>query len=363
MGIGRSENAPVAPSGRELTGWGGALRLQVAVGALLGTISTVVGLIAGGYFWPRWAWFVIGLGLAGQIAVRGALRAPGRRGVAFSVQARLSVVLAAMEVTVWALTGGGLFWPIWALMVLALALAGHAWVLHKHPNRERELTERVDQLTRTRRGVVDVQAAELKRIERDLHDGAQARMASLAMNLGLAEELVRRGDSTAVASLLAESRSSTLSAMDELRTVMRGIQPPVLSDRGLVGAVEALALDLAVPTTVIATVSGRLATPVESAVYLAVSECLANVVKHSGAAKAWVVLRHRDGLLSAVVGDDGVGGARLGAGSGLTGIVRRLEVFDGTVEVRSPAGGPTEILMEVPCESSSPRISSSSGTD
>jgi len=356
-------SAGVAPSGRELTGWGRALRLQVIIGALLGTVSTIVGLAVGGYFWPRWAWFVVGLTLAGQVAVRGALRKPGGRGVAFAVHARLTVVLAAMEVTIWALTGGGLFWPIWALMVLGLALGAHVWVLHKHPNRERELTERVDQLTRTRRGVVDVQAAELKRIERDLHDGAQARMASLAMNLGLAEELVRRGDPDAVASLLAESRNSTLTAMDELRTVMRGIQPPVLSDRGLVGAVEALALDLAVPTTVIATVPGRIATPVESAVYLAVSECLANVVKHSGAAKAWVVLRHRDGLLSAVVGDDGAGGARLGGGSGLTGIVRRLEVFDGTVEVRSPAGGPTEIMMEVPCELSSPRTSSSSETE
>ncbi len=357
-----SEGA-AAPSGRELTGWGGSLRLQAIIGTALAAVSTVVALAAGGYFWARWAWFVVGLALAGQVAVREALRKPGVRGVAFAVHARLTVVLAAMEVTVWALTGGGLFWPMWALMVLGLALGAHAWVLHKHPNRERELTERVNQLTRTRRGVVDVQAAELKRIERDLHDGAQARMASLAMNLGLAEELVRRGDSESVAALLAESRSSTLSAMDELRTVMRGIQPPVLSDRGLVGAVEALALDLSVPTNVIATIPGRAATPVESAVYLAISECLANVVKHSQATKAWVVLRHRDGLLSAVVGDDGVGNARLGGGSGLTGIVRRLEVFDGSVEVRSPAGGPTEILMEVPCELSSPRTSSSSETD
>src|SRR4051812_11092453 len=358
-----TSGSATAPSGRELAGWGGALRLQAIAGALLGTVSTVVALAVGGYFWARWAWFVIGLALAAQIAVRGALSKPGVRGVAFAVHARLTVVLAAMEVTVWALSGGGVFWPMWALLVLGIALGAHAWVLHKHPNRERELTERVDQLTRTRRGVVDVQAAELKRIERDLHDGAQARMASLAMNLGLAEELVKRGDSSAVASLLAESRSSTLSAMDELRTVMRGIQPPVLSDRGLVGAVEALALDLSVPTNVIATVPGRVATPVESAVYLAISECLANVAKHSNAAKAWVVLRHRDGVLSAVIGDDGVGDARLGGGSGLTGIVRRLEVFDGSVEVRSPAGGPTEILMEVPCELSSPRTSSSSETE
>jgi signal transduction histidine kinase len=212
----------------------------------------------------------------------------------------------------------------------------------------------VEVLTRTRSGALDVQAAELRRIERDLHDGAQARMVSVAMNLGLAEELLDK-DPQLLAELLAESRSSMLTALDELRTVMRGIQPPVLADRGLDGAVRALALHLAVPVTVASEIPGQAPPPVESAVYFAVSECLANVVKHSGARSAGVELGYRDGVLSVVVSDDGDGGASMTAGTGLRGVARRLEVFDGRVELTSPAGGPTVVRMEVPCELSSPR--------
>jgi signal transduction histidine kinase len=210
--------------------------------------------------------------------------------------------------------------------------------------------------------VLDVQAAELKRIERDLHDGAQARMVSLAMNLGLAGALLQR-DPEAVAELLSEARSTTLSALNDLRTVMAGIQPPVLADRGLVGAVAALALDMALPVTVTATLAGTLPAPVESAVYFAISECLTNAVRHSQASRAWLTLDHRDGSLTALVGDDGIGGAGLDGGTGLRGLARRLEVFDGTTTVNSPAGGPTEVIMEVPCALSLPKTLPSSGTD
>jgi signal transduction histidine kinase len=136
---------------------------------------------------------------------------------------------------------------------------------------------------------------------------------------------------------------------------MRGIQPPVLADRGLEGALRALALDLAVPVTVSGEIPGRVPVPVESAAYFAVCECLANVVKHSDALRATVDLGYRDGVLSVAVRDDGVGGASLTAGSGLRGVGRRLEVFDGTLTLTSPAGGPTVVRMEVPCELSSPR--------
>jgi signal transduction histidine kinase len=136
---------------------------------------------------------------------------------------------------------------------------------------------------------------------------------------------------------------------------MRGIQPPVLADRGLEGAIRALALDLAVQVTVSSEIPGRVPVPVESAAYFAVSECLANVVKHSGALQAMVDLGYRDGVLSVAVRDDGVGGASLAAGSGLRGVAHRLEVFDGTITLTSPAGGPTVVRMEVPCELSSPR--------
>lgn len=348
---------------RLITGGRGALLSCAAVGAAVGLLATIGWVTIGGYFWPRWVWFAAGLLISLQLAVRSGLQIPEGRQRNLALHARLSAVLAAMEVVIWALSGGsGLFWPIWPILILAIALAVHAVMLRRMPpSREAELAERVDVLTRTRSGALDVQAAELKRIERDLHDGTQARMVSLAMNLGLAEQLAQR-DPDAVAALLAEARVSTLTALDELRTVMRGIQPPVLSDRGLVGAIEALALDLSVPTTVIATVPGRPPTPVESATYLAVAECLANVVKHSHATKAWVTLRYRDGLLSVVVGDDGVGGASLDLGTGLVGVARRLEVFDGSIVVHSPAGGPTEVIMELPCVLSSPRTSSSSET-
>jgi signal transduction histidine kinase len=334
-----------------------ALATTVCVGTLLGWAFT------GGYFWPRWVLFAWGTLLALQWALRAGLRAPTARARWLSVHWRLSAVVSAMEVVIWLLAGAnGLFWPIWPILGLAFVLAAHMLILRRlPPSRERELAQRVEVLTRSRRGIVDVQSAELKRIERDLHDGAQARMVSLAMNLSLAEQLAGR-DLEAAVELISEARQSALTALDELRTVMRGIQPPVLSDRGLTGAIEALTLDLSVPTRVTADLPGRPAVPVESAVYLAVAECLANVVRHSQAENAWVTLRYDHGALAATVGDDGTGGADPARGSGLAGIARRLEAFDGTITVRSPAGGPTEVTLEVPCELSSRKTSSSSET-
>ena len=177
----------------------------------------------------------------------------------------------------------------------------------------------------------------------------------------LAHELVD-SDPDAARALLAEATATTGSALGDIRDVVRGIHPPVLADRGLSGAVDALALDLAVPVTVSLHHLGRLPAPVESAVYFAVVECLANVGKHAEADHAWVELSHRDGVVTAVVGDDGRGGADPDAGTGLHGVARRLAAFDGSVRVSSPAGGPTLVTLEVPCESSSPRTTPSSGT-
>jgi signal transduction histidine kinase len=137
----------------------------------------------------------------------------------------------------------------------------------------------------------------------------------------------------------------------------------VLADRGLAGAVQALALDMPIAVLVTTTLTGRPPAPVESAAYFAVAECLANVVRHSGARRAWVGLSHAAGVLRVEVGDDGAGGASLDAGTGLAGVARRLAAFDGTLTVSSPAGGPTVVSMEVPCALSSPRTSPSSGTD
>jgi signal transduction histidine kinase len=349
---------------RRASNWGRALRIQAVLAAVVSTASIAAWAAAGGSFWPRWVLFGWGTALAAQLALRAGLRAPTPRGQWLAVHWRLSAVLAPVEIVIWLLIDTPQpFWPAWAILGIAIALAAHVLVQRAlPPNREKELAERVDVLTRSRRGAVDVQSAELKRIERDLHDGAQARIVSLAMNLGLAEQLVQR-DPDATTELIAEARQSALAALDELRTVMSGIQPPVLSDRGLVGAVQALTLDLSVPATVTADLPGRPAVPVESAAYLAVAECLANVVKHSQARRAWVTLGYAHGLLSATVGDDGVGGADMSRGTGLAGVARRLEVFDGTVRVRSPVGGPTEVTMEIPCELSSQKTSSSSETD
>ena len=217
-------------------------------------------------------------------------------------------------------------------------------------------------LTHTRTGAVDAQAAELRRIERDLHDGAQARLVSLGMTIGLAEELVDR-DPAAARKLLAEARESSGTALVELRHLVRGIHPPVLAERGLDGAVRALALSLPVPITVDIDLPGRPDDPVESAAYFAVAEALANVVRHSRAHTGSVSMRHADGMLTMVVGDDGAGGADPAAGTGLRGIERRLAAFDGTMALSSPPGGPTVMTMELPCALSSPKTSPSSGTD
>jgi signal transduction histidine kinase len=233
------------------------------------------------------------------------------------------------------------------------------WLLA--PTERSRLASRVRQLAETRAETVDTQAAELRRIERDLHDGVQARLVSLGMSLGMADELVGR-DPAAARELLAEATRATSEALSELREVVRGIHPPVLADRGLDGAVQALALAVPLPTEVEIDIPARLPAPVESAAYFAVAETLTNVIKHSQADRSWVRLRHADGRLTMEVGDDGRGGADPAAGSGLLGIRRRLAAFDGTLDVTSPPGGPTVVTMELPCESSSPKTSPSSGT-
>ncbi|WP_327004992.1 sensor domain-containing protein [Dactylosporangium sp. NBC_01737] len=253
-------------------------------------------------------------------------------------------------------TAGALYagpWLLWALAHFDRALLG--------PTRGAALARRVDRLTETRTQVVDAQAAELRRIERDLHDGAQARIVSLGMSLGMAEDLVTR-DPAAAQALIAEARQASGLALAELRHLVRGIHPPVLAERGLDGGLRALALTLPIPVTVEVDLGGRPDAPVESAAYFAVAEALTNVVKHAHASTAWVWLSHFGGALAIIVGDDGTGGATLSGGSGLAGVARRLEAFDGSLRVDSPSGGPTVLTMELPCVLSSPRTSPSSAT-
>ncbi|MFD5464051.1 histidine kinase [Kitasatospora sp. NPDC127059] len=228
------------------------------------------------------------------------------------------------------------------------------------PSRRTELARQVSHLSRTRADTIDAGAAELRRIERDLHDGAQARLVALGMLLTVAEQV--KHDPEALGPLLVEARTSSVKALSELRDLVRGIHPPVLADRGLADAVEATALDLPLPVTFAGSLPGRAPAPVESAAYFAVSELLANAVKHSGASHVWIEIGHSDGLLRISVTDDGRGGADPSRGTGLSGTERRLAAFDGVLAISSPSGGPTIVNLEIPCALSSRKTSSSSGT-
>ena len=223
--------------------------------------------------------------------------------------------------------------------------------------RAQRLTERVQTLTQSRSNAVDTAAAELRRIERDLHDGAQARMVAVGMSLQAAERLFASNPQAALA-LVAEAKESSSRALTELRDLVRGIYPPVLADRGLGDAVKALALDTPLPVTVDAELPDQVELPVASAVYFSVAEALANVVKHAEARSVHIDLSHRGGVLRAEVTDNGAGGADAASGTGLAGVERRLATFDGILAVSSPPGGPTIVVIEVPCASSSAKTSS-----
>lgn len=230
------------------------------------------------------------------------------------------------------------------------------WLLAPDPNQR--LTSRVRHLTETRTEAIDAQAAELRRIERDLHDGAQARLLAMGMTLGAAERLLEQNPQAAK-SLLLEARDTSAKALADLRNLVRGIHPPVLADRGLVDAVRAMALDSQLDVEVSADYDGRLDPPIESAAYFAVSELLANVAKHADADQVQVTLSHTEGRLVVTTTDYGRGGADPARGTGLHGIKRRLATFDGTLALHSPPGGPTTVILELPCELFSPRTSSS----
>jgi len=207
---------------------------------------------------------------------------------------------------------------------------------------------RIEELESIQADMTQTQAAELERIERGLHDGPQARIVALGMSMGAAEQLLDTNPEASRA-ILAEARASSVAALDELRALARGINPPVLTERGLVDAVRAVALDAPVPVDVRSDLPGRPERPVESAVYFAVSELLANTVKHARATGVSIDLGYDRRTLTATVTDDGRGGAVASPGSGLHGIERRMAAFDGRLEIDSPAGGPTRITVAVPC--------------
>ncbi|MFI5783816.1 sensor domain-containing protein [Nocardia sp. NPDC051570] len=210
------------------------------------------------------------------------------------------------------------------------------------------LTARAKHLAETREDAIETQAAELRRIERDLHDGAQARLVAMGLALGAAERQLDTNPDRA-RKLIAETRASSASALAELRDLVRGIHPPVLAERGLPDALRALALASPLSTRITVTIPGIVSPAIAAAVYFAVSELMTNVLKHAEAEHIDITASYENGKLSVRVADDGNGGADLNDGSGLAGLRRRLAAFDGTVAVDSPRGGPTVVDMEVPC--------------
>jgi signal transduction histidine kinase len=209
------------------------------------------------------------------------------------------------------------------------------------------LAARVERLTETRAGAVDAAQSELQRIERDLHDGAQARLVALAMDLGMAEERFDRDPESARA-LVGEARVEAKRALAELRNLARGMRPSLLAERGLGPAIAALAARSPVPATATVDVPRKPPQQVENTAWFVVSEALANAAKHSGAERAaiWVTLRNAH--LHVEVVDDGRGGADP-AGTGLKGLAQRVEALDGSLEIHSPSGGPTVVRALLPC--------------
>ncbi|HMJ37573.1 MAG TPA: histidine kinase [Baekduia sp.] len=328
-----------------------ALPLHVALSALAGLAVTIVwGASGGGFYWPMWVWLGVSIPIAVHVLIRFGLSRPTSAGHALAIHAASSGALGVLLLLLWAMTDSPTFWPVWPLLALGSSVAVHALITYadRLPGRRREaqLAERVGELTRTRRGALDVQAAELRRIERDLHDGAQARLVALSLLLGRTEE--RLADRPEEAELVRRARGEASAAIGELRDLARGIAPPVLADRGLAAAVEALGRRAATPVTVHASELDHRPLPVvETAAYFVVAEALTNVAKHAGA-PAHVHLVEEDGRLVIEIVDEGPGGADANGG-GLTGLRHRVEALDGELTVTSVAGQGTTVRAELPC--------------
>ncbi|MGP4016443.1 sensor histidine kinase [Saccharopolyspora sp. 5N708] len=247
------------------------------------------------------------------------------------------------------LTGLGLLLaPVaWWLVTTAAHVQARMAAALLEPGPRQRLVRRTRELAATRRRVVDAQAAELRRIERDLHDGAQARIVAAGMTLALADRKMR-GPGQSARDDVRTARRQLDEALAELRRLVRGIHPPILTDRGLAAALAALAGDAPLPVEIRAAELGELAPAVESAAYFVTAEALANTVKHAAATTCTITITRTAEALTVEIRDDGRGGADE-AGAGLDGLRRRVEALDGRISVTSPVGGPTVVHTELPC--------------
>ena len=307
-----------------------------------------------GYFWPVWVALPLALALAIHgwsvlIADRPSLVSSFRGSRTLAMSAGVGAAISLFNISIWAITGHGYFWPVWVMLVIAMVLAAELIATLFASPRHAEMAERIETLESTRAGAVDAQETELRRIERDLHDGAQARLVALGMNLGMAEQKLA-DDPERVGELLAEARLGAEEALRELRDLARGIHPPVLADRGLEAALASLANSTPMKVTMSVDLDERPTPAVETAAYFVVAESLANAGKHAQAKRLDVRIVRTSDLVDVRVEDDGIGGANP-EGSGLRGLRRRVEALDGTLSVISPRGGPTRIRAQLPCAS------------
>jgi signal transduction histidine kinase len=307
-----------------------------------------------GYLWPAWAWLGLGAAVLLDFGAGWAWRqTPGavrRVACVWTLVGVAAVILMSTWLLTWLLADVHTFWPGWALLGLATAgsayslIALHDRVLVAHGRRA--LRARIDMLTRTRHQAVNAQAAELRRIERDLHDGAQARLVALTLQLGRVE--VRVHDRPDLRTMVHDAQRDVYQAIAELRDLARGIVPPLLADRGLVAAVESLAARYGQGTSIDADTRLALAPATENAAYFVIAEALTNTAKHARAEHNWVSLADEEGMLVVIVGDDGCGGADP-EGSGLAGLRARVEALDGSLHVASAEGDGTIVEVRLPC--------------
>ena len=321
-----------------------ALTVHAVIVAGIGALLIVIWAVTTrAYFWPLWAILPLALTLAIHWSVTYVVAQPGRWSKrhmtpALAIHLGTSSAVELFLIGVWAAAGAGYFWPFWTLLGFAVPAVIHWLSL---------LSRRVETLEQRRTGAIQVQETDRQRIERDLHDGAQARLVALGMNLGLAEQKFDT-DPDGARALVTEARQGVGETLRELRDLVRGIRPPVLADRGLEAAITALADRSPLPVEVTAHVEPRPTDAVETAAYFVVAEALTNAAKHAGARRVDVRLQRYATMLLVEVCDDGHGGADQ-RGNGLTGLRQRVEALDGTFTISSPSGGPTVIRAELPC--------------
>jgi len=315
---------------------------QVAYHLLAGPAIAVAGIVAVGVWLAGAVYatvYLYGSALRQDSFIRHVTYPQGPTDMARPLGAPLGVFLTVAGIA-------GLLAAPWLTAGVASldARAGRALL---GPSRAEELEHRVAQLTRTRAGVVDAADAERRRLERDLHDGTQQRLVSLAMNLGMAR--AQGGTADQANQAIAEAHEEAKAALAELRDLIRGLHPAVLEDRGLDAALSGIVARTPLPCRLTVDLPRRPAPVIEAVAYFVVSEGLSNIAKHAQATEAAVFVQRSGDRLHVIVTDDGVGGADPSRGTGLAGLARRAASVDGTFEIDSPPGGPTLLTVDLPC--------------